>query len=81
MTRRASWLDLDHAASSEQPSNAALLGDEERGRMSAGTMVPSLCCVVMQPCCLSVCVPSLCNVSYFGKLASLQAEADIGSLG
>ncbi|KAA6416471.1 MAG: golgi integral membrane protein [Trebouxia sp. A1-2] len=34
MTRRASWLDLDHAASSEQPSNAALLGDEERGRMS-----------------------------------------------
>ncbi|KAL3159139.1 hypothetical protein ABBQ32_011133 [Trebouxia sp. C0010 RCD-2024] len=34
MTRRASWLDLDHAASADALGQAALLGDEERGRPS-----------------------------------------------
>ena len=70
MTRRASWLDLDHAASSEQPSNAALLGDEERGRMSAG-MIPALRCAMMQHGCLSaITLPLLCDMTSFGKLAS-----------
>ncbi|KAL3151769.1 hypothetical protein ABBQ38_012743 [Trebouxia sp. C0009 RCD-2024] len=34
MTRRASWLDLDHAASADALGQTALLGDEERGRLS-----------------------------------------------
>ena len=37
MTRRASWLDLDHAESAEGPGQTALLEDEERGRLSRGT--------------------------------------------
>ena len=36
MTRRASWLELDHAASAEGLGQTALLGDEERGRPSDG---------------------------------------------
>ena len=40
MTRRASWLELDHAASLGEPSNTALLGDEERGRISNGMLLP-----------------------------------------
>jgi len=40
MTRRASWLDLDHAAAAEEAGSTALLGDEERGRVSYGTLQP-----------------------------------------
>ena len=39
MTRRASWLDLDRAASAEGLGQTALLGDEERGRLSHGNML------------------------------------------
>lgn len=42
MTRRASWMDLDHAASAEGLGQTALLGDEERGRLSHGTYCSTL---------------------------------------
>ncbi len=73
MTRRASWLDLDHAASSEQPSNAALLGDEERGRMSAGTF--SMLCRDAALLLVCMCAITLQCIIFWQacKLASLQA--------
>ena len=48
MTNRASWLDLDHAASAEGLGQTALLRDEERGRLSHGT-----CCSILPSTSLS----------------------------
>lgn len=72
MTRRASWLDLDHAASAEGMGQAALLGDEEGGRLSNGNSAAHSFCALVK--CLQGC-----DLTLGGYLKCLAARSKFHS--